>query len=150
MTDGHFGICRRASDRFEVELKGELSERTLLACEAEVRAQLSVTKAGGLKVLIDLVGVEGYSLEARAVLVALQRFLGGKASQTAFISDSAMGRSLALWVAHMTEGQVIKSFRRCEDASAWLAGSVGPTTGIRPVLRARERRPHVRRKRAAG
>jgi hypothetical protein len=137
-------------DRFEVELKGELSERTLLACEAEVRTQLSAAKAGGVKALIDLFGVEGYSVEARDVLVTLQRFLGGKASQTAFISDSALGRSLALWVAHMTEGQVIKSFSRHEDSTAWLSGSVGPTTGIRPVLRARERWPHVRWKKAVG
>jgi hypothetical protein len=150
MTVGRFEICRRAADRFEVELTGELGERTLLACEAEVRTQLSAAKSGGIKVLIDLFGVEGYSLEARDVLVGLQRFLGGKASQTAFISDSAVGRSLALWVAHMTGGQVIKSFGRREDATAWLAGSVGPTTGVRPVLRARERRPHVRGKKAVG
>lgn len=156
MAVGHFGICRRAVDRFEVELKGELSEQTLLACETEVRTQLSVTKTGGVKVLIDLAGVEGYSLEARDVLVSLQRFLGGRASQTAFISDSALGRSLALWVARMTEGQVIESFSRREDSTVWLSGGVEPATGARPVLRPRKRhsegrltgRPARRRSRA--
>lgn len=122
----------------------------MVACEAEVRAQLSVTKAGGVKVLIDLVGVAGYSLEARDALVALQRFLGGKASQTAFVADSPSSRSLALWIAHMTEGQVIKSFLQRDQANAWLADNTGPTTGVRPVLRAREPARARKRRRAAG
>jgi hypothetical protein len=148
---GRFEILRRAADRLEVELAGELGERTLVQCEAEIRTQLSVIKSGGVKVLVDLVAVKGYSLEARDVLVTLQRFLGSKASQTAFIADSPSSRSLALWLAHMTQGQVIKSFGRREDALAWLAGSVGPVTGVRPVHRAREATAIPRRrKRTAG
>lgn len=149
MVAGHFRICRKAADRLEVELAGELAEPSLLACEAEIRAQLSVTKLGGIKVLIDLVGVQGYSLQARDELVALQRFLGSKASQTAFIANSPSSRSLALWIAHMTDGQVIKSFGTREDAAAWFAGNVGPSTGVRPVLRAQERNPLAKRRKAA-
>jgi ABC-type transporter Mla MlaB component len=149
MGAGHFEICRSSADRVELELSGELSESTLLDCEAELRAQLCATKAGGIKVVVDLRRVKGYSLEARMLLVALQRFLGDKASQTAFIAASAAGRSLALWVAHMTEGQVLKSFGRREDAADWLCGSVGPKTGVRPVLRAREHRLASRSKKAA-
>jgi hypothetical protein len=149
MVAGHFRICRKAADRLEVELAGELTERVMVACDAEARTHLSVTKAGGVKVLFDLTCLTGYSLEARDALVALQRFLGGKASQTAFIASTASGRSLALWVAHMTDGQVIKSFSRLEDATTWLSGCLGPTTGVRPVPQTREEKPTRKRRRTA-
>jgi len=150
MSAGRFVILRKAADQLEVELAGELSERTLLTCEAEVRAQLSVTKPGGVKVLIDLMSVKGYSLEARDGLVALQRHLGNKAAQTAYIADSPAGRGLALWITHMTRGQIVKGFSRRDEAESWLAGSAGPTTGVRPVAQVRDGAPPRRRKRATG
>jgi hypothetical protein len=133
-------VLRRAADQLVVELLGELSERTLLTCEAEARAQLSVAKPG-VKLLIDLTGVQGYSLEARDCLVVLQRHLGSKATQTAYVAASAAGRGLALWVSHMSDGQLIKSFARRGDAEGWLAGAAGPTTGVRPVARELEAKP---------
>jgi hypothetical protein len=148
MGVGRFVVLRRAADQLTVELAGDLSERTLVTCEAEARAQLSVAKPG-VKVLIDLVGVQGYSLEARDALVALQRHLASKATQTAYVTDSAAGRGLALWVSHMSENQVIKSFARRADAEAWLAGVAGPTTGVRPVARAVEHGPPRRNKKAS-
>ena len=151
MGAGRFVILRKAADQLEVELAGELSERTLVACEAEVRAQLSVIKPGCVKVLIDLVSVQGYSLEARDGLVALQRHLGNKAAQTAYVAESPAGRGLALWITHMTRGQVVKGFSRRDDAETWLVGSAGPTTGVRPVAAVRDgARPPRRRKRATG
>lgn len=148
MGVGRFVVLRRAADQLTVELAGELSERTLVTCEGEARAQLSVAKPG-VKVLIDLTGVQGYSLEARDALVALQRHLASKATQTAYVADSAAGRGLALWVSHMSENQVIKSFGRRADAEAWLAGVAGPTTGVRPVARAIEQDPPRRTRRAS-
>jgi hypothetical protein len=150
MGAGRFVILRRAADQLEVELAGELSERTLAACEAEVRTQLSVIKPGCVKVLIDLMVVQDYSLEARDSLVALQRHLGIKAAQTAYIADSPAGRGLALWITHMTQGQVVKAFPRRDDAELWLAGSAGPTTGVRPVAHVRDGAHARRRKRATG
>jgi hypothetical protein len=148
MSSGRFKIVRRAADKLEVELAGDLTEPVVQACEADVRTQLGVTKAAAVKVSIDLCGVAAYTLEARTGLVALQRFLGLKASQTAFVADSAASRGLALWVMHTTEGQVIKTFAHGDDALAWLTGSFGPTTGVRPVMRAdaRKRRPSRGRK----
>jgi hypothetical protein len=140
MGAGRFVVVRKATDQLVVELAGDLGERTLVACEAEVRAQLSVAKPA-MRVLIDLVEVSGYTLEARDGLVLLQRHLGSKASQTAYVAESASGRGLALWVSHMTEHQVIKCFARHADAEVWLAGVAGPTTGVRPVARARDREP---------
>jgi hypothetical protein len=148
MGVGRFVILRRAADQLAVELAGDLSEHTLVTCEAEARAQLSVAKPG-VKVLIDLVGVHGYSLEARDALVALQRHLASKAGQTAYVAVTAAGRGLALWVSHMSENQVIKSFSRRDDAEAWLAGIAGPTTGVCPVTRALDRDPPRPRKKAS-
>jgi len=138
MGAGRFVSVRRAADQLDLELIGELEERILLACDADARAQLTAAKPGVVKVLVDLTGVQGYTLEARDGLVVLQRHLGDRACQTAYVADSAAGRGLALWVVHMTEGQVIKCFARRSDAAAWLCGSAGPTTGIRPVTRARD------------
>jgi hypothetical protein len=50
----------------------------------------------------------------------------------------------------MTENQVIKSFARRVDAEAWLAGVAGPTTGVRPVVRALDQEPPHSRKKAYG
>jgi hypothetical protein len=137
MGVGRFVVIRRAADQLVIELSGELSEHTLVSCEAEARVQLSVAKPG-VKVLFDLLDVRGYSLEARDGLVALQAHLGSKAGQTAYVADSAAGRGLALWGSHMNASQVIKTFSRRSDAEAWLAGSAAPTTGVRPVARARD------------
>ena len=150
MGAGRFVILRKAADQLDVELAGELNERSLVACEAEVRTQLSVAKPGCVKVLVDLAAAQGYSLEARDALVALQRYLGGKAAQTAYVANSPAGRGLALWVTHMTEGQVIKTFARRDEADGWLAGAAGPTTGVRPVAHVRDGALGRRRKKATG
>ena len=149
MGVGRFVVIRSAADQLAVELAGDLTERTLVSCEAEARVQLSVAKPG-VKVLVDLLQVSGYSLEARDGIVALQAHLGTKAGQTAYVADSAAGRGLALWVSHMSATQVIKSFTRRSDAEAWLAGGAGPTTGVRPVVRARDVDPPRPHKKAFG
>lgn len=151
MGAGRFVVRRVAANQLELELAGELAERTLRDCEAEVRAQLSVAKPGAVRAIVELRAVEGYSFEARDALVALQRHLGAKAGQTAYLADTSAGRGLALWVMHMAEGQVIKCFARRAEADAWLAGSAGPTTGVRPVVRARDpERARPRKKKAIG
>ncbi|MFI5308192.1 MAG: hypothetical protein ACHQ53_12605 [Polyangiales bacterium] len=151
MAAGRFKVCRKAADRLDVELAGELVEDVIVACEAEVRAQLCVVKQGGVRIAIDLLGLESYSLTARDQLVALQRFLGERAGQTAFLVGSSASRGLALWITHMVEGQVIKSFNRCDDAASWLSGgNLGPSTGVRSVLRARDPQSARPRRRTAG
>ena len=149
MGAGRFAIVRRATDHLDIELAGELSDRVLITCDAEVCAQLSAAKPGVVRVLIDLVAVEAYSIEARDALVSLQKHLAGKASQTAFVAATAVSRGLALWVAHVSQGQVIMSFSRRGDAESWLLGSTGPTTGIRPVARARDGERRRKRSSAA-
>jgi hypothetical protein len=151
MAAGRFKVCRRAADRLDVELAGELEEDVILACEAEVRAHLCVVKQGGVRITIDLLGLESYSLTARDQLVALQRFLGERAGQTAFLVGSSASRGLALWITHMVQGQVIKAFNRREDAAGWLSGGgLGPSTGVRSVLRAGDPSSARPRRRTAG
>ena len=150
MSVGRFVIVRRAADHLEIELAGELTDRVLVSCDAEVCAQLSAARPGTVRVLIDLVTVDAYSIEARDGLVSLQKHLAGKASQTAFVASTPVSRGLALWVSHVSQGQVIKSFARRGDAESWLLGAAGPTTGIRPVVRARDGERRRKKSSAAG
>jgi hypothetical protein len=150
MGAGRFVVLRKAADQLNLELVGELDEPLLRECVAETRAQVIAARPAGVRVLVDLTGVEGYSLEARDALTALQKHLDDKTSQTAYVATSAAGRGLALWVIHMTEAQVIKCFARRADAEAWLGGSAGPSTGVRPVARAREPERQRAQKKALG
>lgn len=147
---GQFEVARRSADQLEVALGGELTERTVVNCDAEVRAALSATKPAGVLVLVDLTKVTGYSLEARDALVGLQRSLSCKARQTAYLADTAASRSLSLWVRHTTDAQTLRIFNDLADAVGWLVGSAAPTTGVRPVARARRHTPPSRRSKAAG
>lgn len=150
MGTGQFEVARRSADQLEIALVGELSERTVVNCDAEVRAQLSASRPAGVGVLVDLTRVSGYSLEARDALVGLQRSLAAKARQTAYLADSAASRSLSLWVRHNTEAHTLQVFNDSADAFSWLAGIAGPTTGVRPVARARRQTPPPRRNKIAG
>jgi hypothetical protein len=146
MGTGQFEVTRRSADQLEIALTGELTERTVVSCDAEVRAQLSASKPSGVAVVVDLTKVTGYSLEARDALVGLQRSLAAKARQTAYLADTAGSRSLSLWVRHNADVQTVKIFNDVADAQAWLGGAAGPTTGVRPVARARRQTPASRRK----
>jgi hypothetical protein len=150
MGMGQFEVTRRSADQLEIALVGELTERTVVSCDAEVRAQLSASKPAGVAVLIDLSRVTGYSLEARDALVGLQRSLAAKARQSAYLADGAPSRSLSLWVRHTTAAQALHVFNDMADALAWLSGTPGPTTGVRPVARARRLTPTARRNKIAG
>jgi hypothetical protein len=101
--------------------------------------QLGVAKQGAFRVVVDLQTVVGYSLEARDALVALQRHLGGAASQTAYVTASSAGRALAMWTAHMMPNQVVKNFSNRDDAVGWLIGDVGPVSGVRSTVDRAER-----------
>lgn len=143
-----FHIQRRTTGLVEISLRGSLSGYDVAACDNELRAQLALVKPTSLCAVVDLSGVMDYTLEAREALVALQTFLGGKASVTAYIGDSAEQRGLSLWVNHMVHGQVIQRFAELEAALAWLNGDAKPITGVRPLAAARDVR--MRQKKIAG
>jgi hypothetical protein len=136
-----FYIARKATDLVELALRGDLDSRAIAACESELRAQLMLVQPAGLQALVDLREVVSYTLDARDALVALQRFLGSKASSTAYVGDSAQQRGLSLWVSHMVEGQVVHCFARHADGMGWLKAEPRPVTGVRPLARARNDTP---------
>jgi len=143
---GRYAVVRRATDWLEVTFDGDLDAQTALSCEREVRAQITLAPST-LRAIVSLSGVTGYQLEAREQLVSLQRCIGAKASQTAYIAESAPGRALALWVIHTAQGQVVRSFSRATEASDWLGVSDPTQSGVREV---RKTRPiNLRRRKSA-
>jgi phage-related tail protein len=131
-------VTRSSASRLEIAFSGDLTERDVAAAEAEARALLSAAKAGTVALVVDLRGLRGANPVARDALVALQLAVGGKLGQSAYVADSAAGRGLSLWIRHTLQDQVVKSFSTHEDAVAWLCAEAGPTTGVRPVARARK------------
>jgi hypothetical protein len=96
-----FQLNRTPLDELAIELSGTLDEHTALLCEREVKTQLNQARAASLRVLWDLRALEAYSIEAREVLVRLQRFLSEKANRTVYVATRPEPRSLAVWVLRM-------------------------------------------------
>jgi hypothetical protein len=147
MALGRYAVTRRATDWLEVTLEGDIDPSVVMSCEREVRAQIVLAPAN-LHAVINLCGVTGYQLEARESLVSLQRCIGQKASQSAYVADTAPGRALALWVIHNTQGQVVRSFTRAGEAAEWLGGADVAESGVREV-RSTRRTINGRKRRAA-
>lgn len=125
MTSPGFRLYRNASRRLTIELAGEIDEPTALYCERETRADLALVADSSLRVVWDLSGVTGYSLDARVVLVRLQQFLTIKAERTAYVAAEATARSLALWAARMGDEARACIAADREAAEAWLHDSEG-------------------------
>lgn len=147
MALGRYAVVRRATDCLEVTLEGDIDPQIALSCEREVRAQIALAPST-LRAIVSLSGVTGYQLEAREQLVSLQRCIGAKAAQTAYLAESAPGRALALWVIHTAQGQVVRSFSRAAEAADWLGISDPTQSGVREVKNTR--RINSKRKSANG
>jgi hypothetical protein len=138
MAPGRYAVTRRATDWLEVTFEGDIDPQVALSCEREVRAQIALAPQG-LRAVVSLSGVTGYQLEAREQLVSLQRCIGAKASQTAYVAESAPGRALALWVIHTAQGQTVRSFARAAEAAEWLGPAADVAqSGVREVRRTRQ------------
>jgi hypothetical protein len=129
MTTPGFRLYRNASQRLTIELAGEIDEDTALYCERETRADLALVPDASLRVVWDLTGVTGYSLDARLVLVRLQQFLAIKADRTAYVAVEPTARSLALWAARMGDQARACIAADREAAEAWLIDSCGEARG---------------------
>jgi hypothetical protein len=143
-------VTRSSAGQLEIAFSGDLTDAEVAAAEAEARAQVSAAKASTVALVVDLRGLHGASLAARDALVALQQALAAKLCQSAYVADTPAGRGLSLWIRHTTPEQVVKAFSNHDDARAWLASEVGPTTGVRPVARGRRLTPPPGRRRVAG
>lgn len=149
MALGRYAVVRRATDWLEVTLEGDIDPQIALSCEREVRTQITLAPST-LRAIVSLSGVTGYQLEAREQLVSLQRCIGAKASQTAYVAESAPGRALALWVIHTAQGQVVRSFARATEATAWLGFGDVAQSGVREVKSTRRINILRKRKSAIG
>jgi hypothetical protein len=137
MTAVSFQIDRCSPDELEIVLSGRLEEDALLACERELRTQLRLAKPTSLRVLVDLRNVDGYTLDARTVLVRVQRFIAEKAVRVVFVVDRPEPRSLALWAVHMAGPWNAQMAACVHDARAFLRGRSDPPTGVRPLASTR-------------
>ena len=133
MTSSGFRIARNTYQQLRLELAGDVDEEIALSCERETRAQLALANAGSLRVLWDLTGVKSYSLEARVVIVRLQRFLNTKAVRIAYIAADATPRSLALWAARMGGDERACVAADRDSAEMWINGRSDPNTLVRPI-----------------
>ena len=134
MANGRFQVTRSTASRLTLLLSGVIDEDTVLGCERETRARTAVAEAGSLQILWDLRGVEGYSFEARIVLVRLQRFLAVRAQSTVYVADAMAARSLALWSAHMGGQGEMCITADVPSALAWLAGDADANTTGRHLI----------------
>ncbi|HEX4352232.1 MAG TPA: hypothetical protein VHZ95_04945 [Polyangiales bacterium] len=137
MTNPGFRASRPAIDRFTIALVGTIDEETAMRCERETRMQLSLVQESSLHVLWDLSAVQGYSFEARVVIVRLQRFLTKKADRTVYLASEPTPRSLALWAARMGNDARACIAADHESAEAWLSGRGEPNTLVRPIANVR-------------
>lgn len=132
MALGRYAVHRRATSWLEVTFEGDLTPQIAMSCEREVRAQIALAPPG-LRAIVSLSAVSGYELEAREQLVSVQRCIGAKAAQTAYVAESAPGRALALWVIHTAQNQLVRSFARANEALVWLGEAADPQSGVREV-----------------
>jgi hypothetical protein len=137
MTSSGFRIARNTYQQLRLELAGDVDEEIALSCERETRTQLTLATAGSLRVLWDLTCVRSYTLEARVVIVRLQRFLTTKAARTAYVAADATPRSLALWAARMGSDERACIAGDQDSADAWLAGRGDPNTLVRSIASVR-------------
>lgn len=136
-----FTVSRVQPEEICIALHGALDEETALACEREVRTQLSLSKDGSLHVLWDLHELTSYTLDARAVLVRLQKFLASKASRTVYVAERPEPRSLALWAVHMAGHWHAHLSVDVETARAWLRGRDDTETKVKQLASVRPLAP---------
>lgn len=120
MDSPSFTLDRPASEVLQITLRGQLTETAMLVCERDIRTALAQARHGALRVLVDLRAVDEYDLEARDVLVRITTHLLSKAARTAFLADTAHSRALALWIAHMNNGNKSSMIECPEVAAHWL------------------------------
>lgn len=104
---------------------GTLSVESVNSLERQLRQRLDSRAPRSLAVLIDLREAGGFDLEIRGALVELQRLLAARSRRTAYVSDRAHLRGLALWAMGRADDQNAKVFMSLEAAEEWLGSQGG-------------------------
>lgn len=113
-------ISRSDSHRIDVHLDGSLERDVLMELETELRVHLASAPAGRLQVCIDLRRVDEYSLEARDVLIRIQRYVAGRAAATLYFASGPAMRALALWAIRMSGDRNAHAVAGPHQADPWL------------------------------
>lgn len=113
-------ISRNDSHRIDVYLNGSLERDVLVELETELRVQLASAPSGRLHVCVDLRRVDEYSLEARDVLIRLQRYVAGRAAGTVYFASGPAMRALALWAIRMSGDKNAHAVAGPREADPWL------------------------------
>jgi hypothetical protein len=137
-------VTRPQPDELLIVLAGALDEPTALACESDVRMQVSLARDGSLLVLWDLRELVSYTLPARSVLVRLQSLLASKARRTVYVAERAEPRGLALWAVHMAGHWHAHLAPDLDSAYAWLRGAPEHAQSVRLLASARPPSQDVR------
>ena len=106
-----------------VSLRGELDEVQAQALAAELHQRLNGTAPGVFAIVFDLDQLRRCSVEGRAVLAELQRYLGGLIRRTAYITNRPLIRGVALWICHSAPDSNARAFANLDAAEVWLAAS---------------------------
>lgn len=114
---------RESDATITVSLYGELDESRAQTLDAELRERLTVATPGAYAMTFDLGELRRCSVEGRAVLAELQRYLGGVIRRTAYVTNRPLIRGVALWICHSAPDANARAFPTHDAAAAWLSSS---------------------------
>lgn len=114
---------RESDGTITVSLRGDLDEGQAQGLETALRERLSGTSPGVFAAVFDLDALRRCSVEGRAVLAELQRYLGGVIRRTAYVTNRPLFRGVALWICHSAPDGNARTFPNLAMAEAWLGSS---------------------------
>jgi ABC-type transporter Mla MlaB component len=114
---------RESDATITISLCGELDESQAQTLAAELRERLTSVTPGTYAIVFDLDELRRCSVEGRAVLAELQRYLGGVIRRTAYVTNRPLIRGVALWICHSAPDANARAFPTHDAAAAWLSSS---------------------------
>lgn len=115
-------VERQGSRRLLVWLRGALEEDHVDELRAEL---LGPSIETGTTLLLDLTSLSGCSLPTRTRLMELQRELFAAGIRTAFVAQRPRFRGMCMWISHVAEDTVARTFPTREQAEMWLGETMG-------------------------
>jgi hypothetical protein len=113
---------------------GPIDEQAASALEKAVAEAIGTLEKGTFNVVFNLRGVTDVSLDARPVLVKVQKLLATKAKRTAYYDDRPTFRGLALWIAHLAGDPNTKALGSFEQVQKWLSEDIERTVHAQQLL----------------
>lgn len=117
---GTYYVKQASPEELRIELFGQLDAKTAADLDRDVRAAAEKLPPRSFSVVFSLVGITECTMDARHVLVGLQRAIAPRAKRTAYLDDRPRFRGLALWVMHLAEDPNAKAVATPEQVRQWL------------------------------